>query len=64
METKDICKKELEGRISQIEGLLKSAKSCLKEGDFFQCAVRLELIAEQGKFSDFLKDVFESQSAS
>jgi len=41
---------------------LESAKDCLKDNDFLQCAVRLQMAAEQGRFSDFAMYIFDSLS--
>jgi hypothetical protein len=48
----DAKKSELQDRIRQMENLIKSARSCLRNGDYFQCAVRLEEVARLGKFSE------------
>ena len=60
MKTEDVVQRELQGRIDQVEMCLKSAKECLKENDFLQCAVRLQIAAEQGQFSDLLMNIFDS----
>jgi hypothetical protein len=59
MKPTDVCKNELENRIGQIELCLKSAKNCLNDGDYLQCAVRLEMVTEFGKFSDFDMDIMD-----
>lgn len=64
MKTEDVVKQELEARIGQVELCLKSAKDCLKENNFLQCAVRLQMAAEQGQFSELLMNVFDSLAAS
>ena len=63
MKTKDICKQALNERISSMEGLIKSAKQCLKDDDCLQCAVRLEKVAEHGRFDEIIMNVFDSVSA-
>lgn len=57
--TRDI----LEDSIENIEQLISSAKSCLQDKDYFQCAVRLEMITPI-KFDETLMRVFESLSGS
>jgi len=62
MKIEDVCKQELQRRIKAIETLLASAKDCLKENDFFQCAVRLEEMKGVGTFDETLLNVFDSIS--
>jgi hypothetical protein len=64
MKTEDVVRQELQSRISQAEMCLESAKDCLKEKDYLQCAVRLQMAAEQGQFSELLMNVFDSLAAS
>jgi hypothetical protein len=64
MKTEEIVRQELQGRINQVHMLLASAKDCLTEKDYLQCAVRLQMAAGQGEFSELLMNVFDSLTAS
>jgi len=59
MKTKDVVIRELQNRIDQIDKLSESAKECLTDGDFVQCAVRIQMLQELSIFSDFTMDIFE-----
>jgi len=56
------CDDELQKRIADSTALIRSAYSCLKSGDFFQCAVRLQELEKFGKFSELEMNVFEKES--
>ena len=62
MDTSQVITEELRKRIRAMEELIKSAKDCLKDEDFLQCAVRLEEASNQGKFSELLINIFDSMS--
>lgn len=60
MEKKDLCKEFLQDKIYEMEKSIKSAKACLADGDFLQCAVRLE--GAGPKFDNFTMNIFDSMS--
>lgn len=62
METKTVCREELERRFEGIKSLIYSASQCLKHGDFLQCAVRLQDLEKYGRFSELEMNVFEAES--
>lgn len=60
--TKKYCDEELQKRIADATSLIKSAYSCLKTGDFLQCAVRLQELDKFGKFTELEMNVFDEES--
>jgi hypothetical protein len=56
------CDDELQKRIADSTALIKSAYSCLKTGDFLQCAVRLQELDKFGKFSELEMNIFDEAS--
>ena len=60
MKTSDIIEKNLEERIRMIEIAVKSAKNCLKEKSYLQCAVRLEMVIQHATFDEFTRSIFDS----
>lgn len=62
MKTKILVGQELTRRLDRIADLIRSAEDCLMQEDFTQCLVRLELIADQGKFDPVFKDICEAET--
>lgn len=60
MKIQDVCRVELQDRINQVDITLRSARQCLADDDFLQCAVRLQMLSEQGEFSELLMKIFDS----
>ena len=60
MSAKNIIIEELGQRIITMKNLISSAELCLQDEDYVQCAVRLEMAANQGKFDDFMMRIFEA----
>ena len=60
MSTKVVAVEELECRIHSMKHFIEEAQACLDDNDFLQCAVRLEMAASQGKFDDFMMQIFEA----
>jgi len=63
---KDTAEKVVEDHLREIvdscKEIIKSAEDCIKEGDYFQCAVRLEMLKEHGTFESFVMRLLESLS--
>ena len=62
MNTKQTIEDELGNRIEAMKNFLVAAQECLDEKNYLQCAARLEMAAEQGKFPQFMMDIFDSES--
>lgn len=60
MRPEDVCKQELEQKIAEVEGILRSAKDCLKDKNYMQCAIRLQDLICLEKYNDFTMDIFFS----
>lgn len=60
MDTKDVVKQDLQNRIEGIEEYLRSARACLKDGQYLQCAVRLQEAAKLGQFSELVLNILDT----
>jgi hypothetical protein len=60
--TQEIASKMLRERMAQAEIAWRSAEECLDSAEYLQCAVRLEMIAEQFRFDEFQKSILDSIS--
>ncbi len=61
MKTENVCNEFLLERIAQSRHLLGCAAVCLKDGDFLQCAVRLEEIKDICNFDKFTMGIFDAE---
>lgn len=61
-EPKDVIDGELRNRLARADALLKQGLACLEQRDFLQCAVRIELAAKEGKFSEFEMNLFDAHT--
>ncbi|WP_461521578.1 hypothetical protein [Porticoccus sp.] len=62
MTTQEVCRDYLDGQIKSMEALIRSAEECLDDGDFLQCAVRMEEASSKARFDNLLMAVFDSMS--
>jgi len=59
-DVRKVCQDELERRIKRAEMLIESAKSCLSEREYLQCAVRLQEMEQCGQFTETEMNIFDA----
>lgn len=64
MKTTDVIEQDLCTRMARIDALNTQARDLLAKGDYLQCAVRLQKVAEQGTFDTLLLNIFDSLTPS
>ena len=62
MNTKQVVKNSLFERISEMESFINDAKLCLEDGEYLDCAVRLQSAATLAEFDTLLLNIFDSIS--
>ena len=60
---REICTEAIQARLATAAELLESAKACLAEGDYFQSAVRLQMLEQVSRFEEFQLGIFDTASA-
>ena len=58
----EVCCGALTQRIETMRALILAAETCLSDGDFLQCAVRLQCAAKEAQFDELLMNVFDAAS--
>lgn len=61
-QVRNICADSLAQRIRQMKLSIKSAEDRLKDMDYMQCAIRLEIAANQAQFDELTKNIFDAAS--
>lgn len=55
----DICKHEISDRIRRMKLLIDGAQEYLSDGDYLQCAIRIDQAAKLGNFDLFSIKIFD-----
>ena len=62
MEISEVLTEDLQGRIHRMKKEIESASLCLEDGDYLQCAIRLQDAAMEASFDDLHLSIMDSMS--
>lgn len=62
MTTDEVIYNDLDRRIKEMRKRISAAEQLLNQDNYIQCAVRLQLAAQEAQFDELLLAIYDSQS--